>query len=258
MTIFQFTNTHPAETDPDSLSITACARALVDAGHHVVVVAPSDDYPRQPGRPARLASTHLQPALAAYPATSSRPPGFPAPADLIPPPLPLPDLIHAQHPFLAGEEALHRADRHSVPLLFTARLRYESPRHLPSVEAANLKSFVERLGVCFANRCDLVIAPTPALAVRLFEGGVMRPIHVVPDTPDPETSARRAGHLLELYAEAIKTRSARGPLLDTPPLLRLQTELARAWAKIHPFAPSRATRSAAALAQLRDGTALTC
>ena len=175
-----------------------------------------------------------------------------------PPPLFAPDLVHAHQPFLAGEEALRLAAEHDAPLIFTAGRAYSPPSPLPPGEAVHLAGFLDTLGVCFANRCDAVVAPCPALAVRLFERGVVRPIHVVPDADTPEAAEAGARRLIEIYSEALRQRRARGALRDNARSGHLLGELAVAWARVHPTDPARVRRFRGAFAPFRDGATLTC
>jgi len=244
MIILQLTNTRASDDDAEARSILADARALAEAGHEVTLVSPAEDRATLADRLPRFVGAALRPAFSALATLSG--PATPAPA---------PELVHVHHPFLVGEEALRIAALHDAPLVFTATLRYENPFPLPAPEAAHLRLFIEKLGVCFANRCDLVVAPAPAVAVRLFEGGVLRPIHVVADYDPPAARARR---LAAIYEEARAKRRARGPLRDPGGPPRLRRELALAWNKIHPAAPAPARRARGVFASLRDGSALPC
>ena len=244
MIILQLTNTRASDPETEARAILADAQALADAGHEVTLVSPAEDRATLADRIPRFIGAALRPAFAAVSA-------------LVEPALapPAPELVHVHHPFLVGEEALRIAALHDAPLVFTATLRYENPFPLPAAEADHLRAFIEKLGICFANRCDFVVAPSAAVAVRLFEGGVLRPIHVVSHDDPP---GLRAARLAKIYDEACANRRARGPVRDTAPAARLRRDLALAWHKIHPAAtpPPRRTRGVFAL--LRDGSALPC
>jgi hypothetical protein len=244
MIILQLTNTRASDTGAEACAIMADARALVEAGHDVTRVSPVEAQASLADRLPRFVRAALRPVFAAVSAA-------PEPARSAAPP----ELVHVHHPFLVGEEALRISALHDVPLVFTATLRYENPFPLPAPEAAQLRAFIEKLGVCFANRCDVVVAPDPVIAVRLFEGGVLRPIHVVAKDDAPPARARR---LTEIYEDARAKRRARGPVRETAASDRLRRELALAWSKVHPAASSFTRRSRGVLAGLFDGSALPC
>ena len=245
MTILQLTNTRASETDPDNRAVIADARALADAGHDVTLVSPAEPSASLADRLPRFVGAALRPLLSAV---------SPVPVPAHSPSAP--DTVHVHHPFLVGEEALRIAALHDAPLVFTSTLRYENPFPLPVPEAAHLRTFIEKLCVCFANRCDVVVARNAAVAVRLFEGGVTRPIHVVAGEHPPEVRARRLG---EIYEEAREKRLSRGgPVRETGACGRLRRELVLAWNKVHPAASSSTRRHRGVLAGFRDGSALPC
>lgn len=244
MIILRLTNTRASGTDAEVCPIVSDARALTEAGHHITLITPAEAPASLADRLPRFVGAALRPILASVSAAPDPPPSTPAP-----------ELVHVHHPFLVGEEALRIATLHDVPLVFTATLRYENPFPLPAPEAAHLRAFIEKLGVCFANRCDVVIAPDAATAVRLFEGGVTRPIHVVAAVHSPEVRARR---LVEIYEEARAKRLSRGPLRESGAANRLCRELVHAWNKVHPAASSPTSRFRGVFAGPRDGSALPC
>ena len=90
------------------------------------------------------------------------------------------DIFHAQHPFLLGGTARRLARRLGRPLVFTYHTHYEKYAHYVPLR----RSLVERLAVSvsarFANRSDLVIAPSAAVRALLWRRGVTAPIEVVP------------------------------------------------------------------------------
>lgn len=242
MTILQLTNTRVSDHGPEARSIADCARALAAEGHDVTLVTPAEEPSADlSDREPRFMDAALWPAGE-----------VPSP---VPDPPAAPQVVHVHHPFLAGEEALRLSELHDAPLVFSATLHYDNPFPLPPREAARLHTFIEKLGVCFANRCDLVVAPSAAVAVKLIESGVVRPIHVVPADDEPGPRARR---LSKLYAESVAVRRARGPARECGTAGRLHRELARAWNKIIPSAPFPARRARGVFAGLRDGFVSPC
>src|SRR5688572_8017709 len=83
-----------------------------------------------------------------------------------------PDVVHAQHPFLLGETARRLARRLRRPLVFTYHTRYEKYSHYVPGPAGVVARLAVRLSGRFANRCDLVIAPSASLADVLRARGV--------------------------------------------------------------------------------------
>jgi hypothetical protein len=249
MTICQLTNA--ADDEPAGRSVSACARALSHAGNDVLLITPAEAAPGLPSGSPRFRRRWM-PAAASF---TGRGAAGAATEERCPRPV---DLVHVHDPFLVGEEALRLATQSGIPLVFTVSLRYENPFPLTVDESRDLAAFFEKLEVCFANSCDLVVAATPALAIRLFEGGVLRPIHVVPAGEPSGRDEARAARLLELYSAAIRSRRARGPVRECAQSGRLRRELALAWEKIHPAGPEIAHRGRAELAPVRAGSVLPC
>jgi len=110
-----------------------------------------------------------------------------------------PDVVHAQHPFLLGETARRLAHRLRRPLVFTYHTRYEKYAHYVPGPTGVVARLAVRLSCRYANRCDLVVAPSASLADVLRARGVRSPIAVVPTgvsldhfRPGDPAAARRA------------------------------------------------------------------
>ncbi|QIA27120.1 glycosyltransferase family 4 protein [Thermaerobacter sp. PB12/4term] len=91
------------------------------------------------------------------------------------------DILHTHTPFVMGRMALDAARTLNRPLCFTFHTRYDVYlRHYApgagSVLAPALNAYVRR----FCNACQLVIAPTRAIAREVAGLGVQAPIEVVP------------------------------------------------------------------------------
>jgi len=90
------------------------------------------------------------------------------------------DLIHAQHPFLLGAYALRAARRLRLPFVFTHHTLYEKYTHYLPLASVPAQQWAIHRSVSFANRADLVIAPTQGLREILRMRGVRSRIEVVP------------------------------------------------------------------------------
>jgi len=118
-----------------------------------------------------------------------------------------PDIVHAQHPFLLGVTARRIARRLAVPLVFTYHTRYEKYAHYVPAPERLVAALAVRLACRFADRADLVIAPSACIAETLRTRGVRTRVAVVPTgvpldrfRPDDTGAARRA---LGLAPEAL-------------------------------------------------------
>ena len=118
-----------------------------------------------------------------------------------------PDIVHAQHPFLLGVTARRLARRLAVPLVFTYHTRYEKYAHYVPAPERLVAALAVRLACRFADRAELVIAPSACIAETLRTRGVRARVAVVPTgvpldrfRPGAAGAARRA---LGLTPEAL-------------------------------------------------------
>lgn len=95
-----------------------------------------------------------------------------------------PDVLHSHQPFLLGETAWRMARRRQVPLVFTHHTLYERYAHYLLVDSERTRRLVVSLTSHYANRCDVVIAPTESIRRLLIERGVTAPIEVAPSGID--------------------------------------------------------------------------
>jgi 1,2-diacylglycerol 3-alpha-glucosyltransferase len=118
-----------------------------------------------------------------------------------------PDVVHAQHPFLLGVTARRLARRLAVPLVFTYHTRYEKYAHYVPAPERLVAALAVRLACRFADRAELVIAPSACIAETLRTRGVRARVAVIPTgvpldrfRPGAAAAARRA---LGLTPEAL-------------------------------------------------------
>lgn len=91
-----------------------------------------------------------------------------------------PDLLHTHQPFLLGETAWRIARRRRIPVVFTHHTLYERYAHYLFVDNERTRRLMINVTTHYANRCDLVIAPTESVREILLERGVTAPVEVVP------------------------------------------------------------------------------
>ena len=90
------------------------------------------------------------------------------------------EIFHAQHPFLLGHTARRLAGRLGRPLVFTYHTRYEKYAHYVPFRRELVEAAAIRWSCRFADRSDLVIAPSARIRDTLKERGVRTPIEIVP------------------------------------------------------------------------------
>ena len=96
------------------------------------------------------------------------------------------DVLHAHHPFLLGPAAARLAGRLGRPLVFTYHTRYEKYAHYVPLSPPLVERAAVWLSTRFADRCDMVIAPSARIREELQGRGVQTPIAVVPTGVDLE------------------------------------------------------------------------
>ena len=79
------------------------------------------------------------------------------------------DVIHVHHPMLIGRTALYLSKKYRVPLCFTYHTRYEQYLHYIGAEFIQnaVPNYVNR----YADKCDLVFAPTQSMQEYLEKNG---------------------------------------------------------------------------------------
>ncbi|WP_444917501.1 glycosyltransferase [Microbulbifer sp. JMSA003] len=107
-----------------------------------------------------------------------------------------PDILHAHHPFLLGLTALRISRERELPLVFTHHTLYEHYTHNLMGDSQALKRFVMEVATRFANKANLVLAPSLSIVRLLRERGVQTPIAEVPTGVHPEQYAHGKGNKL--------------------------------------------------------------
>ncbi len=180
MRVALFTNNYLPFCGGVTISVETLRRGLEVSGHEAWVFAPR--FPGAlPGCPARGALS-----LAARGDLSGVCPGHPVLAPHCPvragsrggrPPRPSPI------PARPRRGATGPADS-GRPIVFTYHTRYEKYAHYVPLSRRLVESAAIRLSTRFADRCDMVIAPSTLLRDELQARGVRAPIAVVPTGVD--------------------------------------------------------------------------
>lgn len=120
------------------------------------------------------------------------------------------DVIHVHHPMLIGYTALYLSRKYGIPVTFTYHTRYEQYLHylkpygklqkryrqerFQSLRKMEEKFFYYSTEVAtpgytkwFANRCDMVFAPTALMKDYLLEQGTERPVEILPTGLEPDS-----------------------------------------------------------------------
>ena len=96
------------------------------------------------------------------------------------------DVVHVHHAYLSGPLALRYCKPAGIPVVFTNHTRFDLyfQHWLPVVPDAIGETFVRTFIPSLCHRCDLVIAPSPGVAVVMRDLGVKDPINVIPNGID--------------------------------------------------------------------------
>jgi glycosyltransferase involved in cell wall biosynthesis len=94
------------------------------------------------------------------------------------------DVVHAHSPFVSGWYAASHARRARIPLIYTYHTQFDAYAHYAPFDARVVRRAMISLTRAFANRADVVIAPTHAMHDRLRAFGVTSRIDVVPSAID--------------------------------------------------------------------------
>ncbi|HET6368275.1 MAG TPA: glycosyltransferase [Pseudomonadales bacterium] len=201
MRVALFTNNYLPFRGGVTTAVETLRTGLEASGHHAWVFAPAAD------------TAGDSPGVFRYPSIPAPTyPGFAVPFPCSPRLARVarglrPDIVHAQHPFLLGVTARRLARRLAVPLVFTYHTRYEKYAHYVPAPERLVAALAVRLACRFADRAELVIAPSACIAETLRTRGVRARVAVVPTgvpldrfRPGAAGAARRA---LGLTPEAL-------------------------------------------------------
>lgn len=172
MKIAMMTNNYKPFVAGVPISVERLAGGLRALGHQVVVFAPSYDDQQEEEDLVRYGSllrgivggfsvpNHLDPRIE----REFRKGGF--------------DVIHVHHPMMIGTTARYLSWKYQVPLVFTYHTRYE--QYLHYIGLSGLKGIMPAYLHRVLKRCDLVLAPTPAIQDYLEDIAIDAPVEVLP------------------------------------------------------------------------------
>ncbi len=172
MKIAMMTNNYKPFVAGVPISVERLAMGLRELGHQVVVFAPSYDDQQEEEDIVRYGSllrgiaggfsvpNHLDPKIE----REFRKGKF--------------DVIHVHHPMMIGSTARYLSWKYQVPLVYTYHTRYE--QYLHYIGLAGLKKLMPAYLHCTLKRCDMVIAPTPAIRDYLEDIQIDAPVEVLP------------------------------------------------------------------------------
>lgn len=91
------------------------------------------------------------------------------------------DLVHSHHPFGVGKVALRACKLLKIPIVFTYHTLYEHYAHyIPFPFIRKFNHLIKKLAIIYCNECNLVLAPTSAVADMLIISGCKVPVEVMP------------------------------------------------------------------------------
>jgi glycosyltransferase involved in cell wall biosynthesis len=191
MKICMFTNTYLPHVGGVARSVSFFTKDFRDAGHRVLVVAPTFPGYEEHDRGDR--DVFRVPAIQQFNGSDF--------SVRIPSPLIVdekmdefePDVIHSHHPYLLGDAALRAARRRNLPLIFTHHTLYEQYTHYVAKNPATMKRFATFLSTNYANLCDRVVAPSLSIQKLIEKRGVRVPISEIPTGVDVDFFARGNG-----------------------------------------------------------------
>lgn len=177
MRVAIFTNNFFPRLSGVSVAVSFLDTALKKRGIETLIVAPDYGYGRRVRgvEVFRVKSLYLMPMKMSLPLSRFDEAAIQEVVDQW-----APDIIHSHHPFLLGKAALDVADHRGTPLVYTFHTLYEFFTHYFMLDTDAVKKAVREYVIRYANRCDLVIAPTAPICEYLASIGVKTRTHTVP------------------------------------------------------------------------------
>ena len=177
MRIAIFTNNYFPRLSGVSVAVRFLHTALQQFGHQVLVVAPDYGFGEEvaDARVLRIRSLYLTPMKVSLPLRRlDEDTIYEEVEDFAP------EIIHVHHPFWLGKAGLEVADELKVPLVYTFHTLYDYFAHYFLLDTEAVRQGVREYVIRFANRCDLVIAPTEPIREYLASIRVQSRTETVP------------------------------------------------------------------------------
>ncbi len=95
-------------------------------------------------------------------------------------------VVHTHHPFWLGEVGWMWARIRKIPLVYTFHTQYEQYCHYLKLPQAPLRAATRWAVQSFARRCNLIIAPSPAIREVMHDLGIKTWTETLPNAIDLE------------------------------------------------------------------------
>lgn len=190
MNIAFFTDAYWPRVNGVSVSVDSFARALVKAGHRVMIVCP--EYPRQSAVNSGGASEPLVLRLPSNGVFFSKEDRAVKGSSWAPFENALktfqPDIIHVNTEFGVALFGYRYAKKYGVPVVYTYHTIWEKyiKNYFPLVPDFLLQMFVKNYQRFLLKHADLFIVPTPQIGEMIKTYGVKRETRLLPTGIDPE------------------------------------------------------------------------
>ena len=220
MKIAMLTNNYRPFVGGVPVSVERQARELIRLGHKVTVFAPTygDTEAEDEAAPERVVRYHSQRRTMdngmVYPGFYPREILKVFEEEAF-------DCIHVHHPMFVGQWALYLGKKYGIPVIYTYHTRYEDYLHyIPCFRVSERSSFLKKHVVkgigekivpaymkWFADRCDMVLAPSAGMRQIIRCYGAAVPVEVFPTGLDDsffQVDRERASEIRERYGKGKK------------------------------------------------------
>jgi glycosyltransferase involved in cell wall biosynthesis len=172
-----FTNNFYPRLSGVAVAVSFLDEALKRHGHDTLIVAPDYGYGRKVRgmEVFRVKSVYLRPMRVSLPLARFDESAIREVMNNW-----KPELIHSHHPFWLGKAAMDAADELDVPLVYTFHTLYEFFTHYFMLDTDAVRKAVREFVIRYADRSDLVIAPTAPIKDYLLSIGVKTRVEAVP------------------------------------------------------------------------------
>jgi 1,2-diacylglycerol 3-alpha-glucosyltransferase len=114
-----------------------------------------------------------------------------------------PNVIHAHHPFLLGNAAVHCARKRGIPIVFTYHTWYEAYAHYVPFPTFFVQWCTKLLVKRYCSRVDGIIAPSSTIKQHITAKNIKVPVYVLP-SPIASRFCPATGHISRTASSVIK------------------------------------------------------